>query len=92
MKYYIVMNEWLYPTESGREYIGDYDTLAMASAMAHFQYEKELPNFLEVNQEIYTSGETVDSKGECDGYIIYSSQYEEENMFFRSVIIKREIP
>lgn len=92
MKYYIVMNEWLYPTESGREYIDDYDTLAIASVMAKFQYEKELPNFLEVNSEIYTQGECINSKGECEGYLITSSQYEEESMFFRSVIIEREIP
>ena len=92
MTYYIVMNEWLYPTESGREFIGDYDTLAIAREQAKFEYTNEIDNFLDVNGEIYTQGETVNSKGECEGYIICSSQYEEENMFFRSVIIKREVP
>ena len=92
MTYYIVMNEWLYPSESSREYIGDYDTLAIASAMAKFQYEKELHKFLDVNSEIYTQGECINSKGECEGYLITSSYYEDESMFFRSVIIKREIP
>ena len=29
MKYYIVVNEWKYPTETGREIVGDFDIRKM---------------------------------------------------------------
>ena len=80
MKYYIVFNEWNYPTESGREYIGDYDT----------REEAEWENFLKVNGDIYreASGLYHNNDGTVAGYMIHSSQYEEEDMYFRSYIIE----
>lgn len=94
MKYYIVVNEWNYPTESGREIIGDYDTLEEAKAVAKEQYNNELANFLEVNKgAIYENacGEIVDQHLNFMGFILCSSQYETENMTFQSIIIEREI-
>lgn len=94
MKYYIVVNEWLYPTESGRDIIGDFDTLEEAEQVAAQQVEEERDNFLLVNNgEIYEQacGKVVDENFNTIGYELMSSQYEEECMFFRSMIIEREV-
>lgn len=85
MIYYIVINEWNYPTESGRTLIGDYDTLEEAEEVSKNEYEKEYNNFQEVNKgEIYSEacGKT------SEGYMLNSSKYEEENMYFISRIIE----
>ena len=94
MTYYIVMNEWNYPTESGREFVGDFDSSMDAEFAAMSECNREEDNFLEVNNgEIYREacGAVVDADLNCIGYILCSSQHEEENMFFRSIIIKREV-
>ena len=92
MTYYIVVNEWSYPTEFGRELVGDYSTLEDADKAAEREYENERDNFIDVNGETYEAacGHFRDWNGE-EGYMLHSSQYEDEDMFFRSVIIKREI-
>lgn len=94
MKYYIVVIEWNYPTESGRDIIDDYDTLEEAREAAKEQYENEFQNFKEVNDgNIYMAacGETVDRHTqECTGFVLNSSEYEDENMWFRSRIITVE--
>ena len=85
MKYYIVINEWNYPTESGRTLIGDYDTLEEAEEVSKREYEKEYDNFQEINNwNIYSEacGKTK------FGYMLNSSKYEEENMYFISRIIE----
>lgn len=85
MKYYIVINEWNYPTEFGRTLRGDYDTLEEAEEVSKNEYEREYNNFLEVNKgEIYSEacGKT------CEGYMLNSSKHEEENMYFISRIIE----
>ena len=90
MKYYIVFNEWNYPTESGREYIGDYDTRAEAEIVVTTQGMDEWDNFLKVNNDIYreASGLYHNDDGTIAGYMIHSSQHEEEDMYFRSYIIE----
>lgn len=87
--YYIVINEWNYPTESGREFIGDFDTLEEAREASKKEYENEYDNFLDVNQEVYAEacGEIVDENNSSIGYMLCSSQYEEENKYFWSRII-----
>lgn len=40
-RYYIVVEEWNYPTESGRELVGDYDTMAQALNAAKRKCEVE---------------------------------------------------
>lgn len=89
MKYFIVVDEWNYPTSSGREVIGDYDTLEEAKSVANFEYDNEYSNFIEVNGETYEEacGEVVGENGESTGFIINSSKNETENMWFYSRII-----
>ena len=94
MEYYIVFNEWNYPTESGREFIGDFDSPLDAEFASKSEYYKEEDNFLEVNNgEIHREacGRCIDAYGDCIGYVLHSSQDESEDMFFRSVIIKRKV-
>lgn len=93
MEYYIVMNEWNYPTESGREFIGDFDTSLEAETCAELQCDKELDNFIEICGDYYKegSGRTVDAYLDCTGYVLNSSSDENNNFYFRSIIIKREV-
>lgn len=94
MEYYIVMNEWNYPTELGREFIGDFDDAQDAEYHAKDECEREYDNFLSnTNGEYYreASGRMVDAYGNCEGYILHSSKDESEDFFFRSIIIKREV-
>lgn len=44
--YYILVEEWLYPTESGREVHDDYDSYEAALAKAKEFCEDEMYNFL----------------------------------------------
>jgi hypothetical protein len=95
MTYYIVVNEWNYPTESGRDIIGDFDTIEEAEQVASQQVEEERDNFLLVNKgEIYEAacGRMIeDFLGPTTCYCLHSSPHEEEDMWFQSIIIKREI-
>ena len=94
MEYYILVNEWNYPTESGRDIIGDFDTREEAAQEAESQYKAEYDNFLDVNHgEIYqmACGKDVNHLGETIGYSLHSSSIEEEDFFFQSVIIKRYV-
>lgn len=43
--YYICMEEWLYPTESGRDFVEEYDTYEEALAKAKECCDSELYNF-----------------------------------------------
>ena len=45
MTYYTCMEEWCYPAESGREYIGDFDTLEEALREAGERCRTEVYNF-----------------------------------------------
>ena len=88
------MNEWQYPTESGRCFVGDYDTLEEALDACKEEYELEEENFIDINNgEIYREacGMTNNSNLISTGYVLNSSPDETRNMFFRSVIIEREI-
>lgn len=94
MIYFIVVNEWQYPNNTGREIVNDFDTLEEAEIAAETEYQNELDNFLEVNNgEMYREacGKLIDVNYEPIGYVMNSSQHESENMFFRSIIIKREV-
>ena len=92
--YYIVMNEWKYPTNSGRTYIGDYDTEEEAMYHAQEECEGEYDNFLNItNGEYYEkgSGPIYNAYVECEGYAMHSSKDKDNDYYFRSIIIKREI-
>ena len=90
MKYYIVVNEWNYPTESGRDFVGDYDTREEAEAEVTIQGDKELENFQEVTGDLYSeaSGLFHDAHLNIWGYALHSSQYESEDFYFVSRIIE----
>ena len=94
MKYYIVVNEWKYPTETGREIVGDFDTPEDALYACRTAFSNEYSNFVKVNDgQVYheASDLVVDDELQPLGYYLCSSPHEEENMFFRSMIITREI-
>lgn len=93
MKYFIVMNEWNYPNESGREYVGDYDTRQDAMNAAYNEYCDEEFNFLDnTDGDMYREacGQTYDEQFQQSGWEYNSFPNETENFFFRSVIIERE--
>ena len=93
MKYYIVMNEWNYPTESGRDFVGDFDTRHEAVLAAGEEYDKEFDNFQTVTNGLYREacGVFNNDDGSIAGYALHSSQWENEDFMFRSVIIEREV-
>ena len=78
-KYYIVFNEWNYPTESGREYIGDYNTREEAANIASFNQSAEIDNFIAVNNNLYREacGAYYNENNEIEGYMLHSSQHKE---------------
>lgn len=91
MHYYILVNEWNYPTESGREIIGDFDDLQDAEYHAKDECEREFDNFQEVCKDYYRDGSGYFNDGNSTGYIMHSSQDESMDFFFRSVVIRREV-
>lgn len=48
--YYIVSEEWLYPTESGRDLVGDFDTYEDALLAAKQKCEEEVYNFMDATK------------------------------------------
>lgn len=93
MKYFIVVCEWNYPTESGRDIIGDYDTRKEAERAAKKEYDDEFDNFQTVTNGLYREacGPYHDEQGNVEGYQLHSSQWESEDFVFRSEIITREL-
>ena len=49
-KYYIVVTEWLYPTESGREVFNDFDDYDEALETAYSLVKDEIENFTEATK------------------------------------------
>jgi hypothetical protein len=47
-KYYIVVTEWLYPTESGREVMSDWNTFEEALNECHTLVLEEVYNYTDV--------------------------------------------
>lgn len=98
MKYYIVVIEWNYPTESGRDIIDDFDTIEMARRVAKEQVDKEYDNFLEVNDgHLGIHGPLLDDNHEIEGYGLNTEEDHilvqldnADNMYFRSRIIEMD--
>ena len=103
--YYIVFTEWNYPTESGRELIDTYDSLIEAEESVKRVGEQEYNNFLDVNKNslykeasgfyytfgtVYTLDPNIHKKIQVGEYALHSSQYEDEDMWFRVRIIPVE--
>lgn len=94
MKYYIVVNEWNYPDDTGWEIIGSFEHLDVAIKETEYQYKAEYDNFLEATDgKIYKDacGSCADYLGKIVGYSLHSSKDELYDHFFRSIIIEREI-
>jgi hypothetical protein len=84
-KYYIVVTEWLYPTESGRDLCGDYDTYEQAMEVAKQLVEAERKdNWCEATR---TDPSTVDYYIDSDGYII-TDVSGLEDWWFQAKVIK----
>lgn len=70
-RYYIVVTEWLYPTESGREIFNDFDDYDEALETAYNLVQDEIENYTEATKcepspITYNLKETLNT----DGYII----------------------
>ena len=69
-RYYIVVEEWLYPTEGGRDYIEDYDTFVEARAKALELVKSELHNFASATGCEPSAPDEVQEDGRTAGIII----------------------
>lgn len=70
-RYYILMEEWLYPTESGREYVCDYDNIEDAIRYARKACMAENYNFAHAcGCDPSSPDETVNKDGNTIGVII----------------------
>lgn len=86
MEYFIVINEWNYPVESGREIVEDFDDIESAIYQTKSECAIELETFEKVCNGHCKFGKMVDNYGNTIGFIL-----RKDDFFFRSVIIKREI-
>jgi hypothetical protein len=83
--YYVVVTEWLYPTESGRDLCGDYDTYEQALEVARQLVEDERrDNWFDAT---CTDPSTIDFNNDSNGYIITVKNGLEE-WWFQAKIIK----
>ena len=65
--YYIVVTEWLYPTESGRELCDDYDTYERALEVARQLVEDERRD--NWSEATHTDPSTIDFNCDSNSYI-----------------------
>ena len=86
MEYFIVINEWSYPVESGREIVEDFDNIEPAIYQAKSECAIELETFEKVCNGHCEVRRMVDNYGNTTGFIL-----RKDDFFFRSVIVKREI-
>ena len=86
MEYYIVFNEWHYPNEDGRDFVGDFDSSMDAEFAAMSECRSEADDFYEYVEKKAVVTPITDADYNCTGYQLSSCGY-----FFRSIIIKREI-
>ena len=69
-KYYILVEEWLYPTESGRDFVNDYDTIEEAEEAALDACGCEKYNFSYACKCDPTTPSLVKENGKTIGAII----------------------
>lgn len=87
MEYYIVMNEWKYPEDTGKVFVGDFDEYMDAQYASKTECAKELHNFEIILNDLAFLSEL---HGDNEGYILDPCDINKE-YYFRSVIIKREV-
>ena len=85
-KYYIVVAEWLYPTESGREIFNDFDDYDEAFETAHCRVQDEIENYTEVTK---CDATPINLNPTLDGYIITDDKGLEE-WWFQAKIVEVE--
>ena len=69
-KYYVLVEEWLYPTESGRDFVEDCDTIEEAVEIATEKCVEEVYNFAHNCKCDPTTPSTVEEGGKAVGVII----------------------
>ena len=85
-KYYIVVTEWLYPTESGREVITDFDTKDEALTRCFELCDDELDNYCENCGDYLTPGHFTNDDG-VEGVIVTAKNGLDE-WFFQAKVIE----
>lgn len=103
--YYIIVTEWNYPTESGHEVYDYYDSLDVTKAWVKKIGDNEWNNFQKVCGDIYSEASglyTTETRIQTNDpskvkivdvpeYCIHSSQYEENDFWFRVRVIPVEV-
>jgi Holliday junction resolvase RusA-like endonuclease len=85
-KYYIVVTEWLYPNESGREVITDFDTKDEALVRCFELCDDELDNYWKNCGDYLTPGHFTNDDG-SEGVIITAKNGLDE-WFFQAKVIE----
>lgn len=85
-KYYIVMAEWLYPTESGREFFGDFDSKDEALTRCFEVCDDELDVYSSECGDYLTPSHYIDDDG-SEGVII-SAKNGLDDWYFKVKIIE----
>lgn len=91
MKYWIVVNEWKYPAESGYEVVDSFSDRNDAIKAAKIEVDNERKTFLVVKGNIYEDVKICDKSLNGCGYLLCSSPHENENMIFQSILIERQL-
>lgn len=88
-KYYIVVTEWLYPTESGREVITDFDTKDEALVRCFELCDDELDGFFHVCGD-YLAPEQYKDKDGNEGVVI-TSMNGLDDWYFKAKIVEVKV-
>lgn len=86
-KYYILVTEWKYPTETGREIIGDFDSRDEALVRGFELCDDECDNFTQATGCDYLAPEECEgSAGDVGGVIITPKNCLDEWFFVARII------
>lgn len=85
-KYYVVVTEWLYPTESGREVMSDWDTFEEALSECHTLVLEEVYNYCDATN---CDPAPINLNSNQNGYLITDDKGL-ENWWFQAKIIEVE--
>jgi hypothetical protein len=88
-KYYIVVTEWLYPTESGREVIADFDTRDEALVRCFELCDAELDNYSQACGD-YLAPEQYEDKDGNAGVVI-TSKNGLDDWYFKAKIVEVKV-
>ena len=86
MKYYIVVTEWLYPTESGRDVFYDFDTKEEALSMCAELTRTEKYNFADACKCDPSPANAVTKNGKTVGFLITDKNGNEEWWYCAKVV------